>query len=484
MVFYDRKDESKGLDDLYARDRGILAVAYGRRGIGKTALIQHWITTRHHRAIFWNVQPTSPQQQLQSFSQAVRAFASRENTVPPDFTYESWDDAFEEIVRLSQKERLVVVLDDYDQLIGCGSDLPRSLQRIWDLRLQSSQVMLFLIGSNVRAIEYDVLSYRAPMYGRAWWIAHLRPFPFTHLKSRLPNCSMMDRITLYAYVGGVPRYLELLDPQLTLTRNLLRVLSSPMLLEDADAILREQFDKPHLYAAVLESLVRGTTDSKQIARTSGVEHRDVSRCLKMLERAKIIRWEGPATARFPDTSRLGRYRIADQYFLFYFRCLAPIRSLIERGQMKQALAKLRVSLDEFIGTEIFPGLCREWLYRQWRKLPFHPQYVGANWGEGTQPIDIVAISHEDHGILFGKCNWSRRPIGADDVDALIQRSVGVVPQPSDEWNVSYAFFSRSGFTKTARQAIGKAKCLWVNLDDLDAGLQEAARCRGRGKSRS
>jgi AAA+ ATPase superfamily predicted ATPase len=481
MVFYDRKEELQGLDRLYGRERGILAVAYGRRGIGKTTLIQRWITTRQHRAIFWNARPTSPQGQLQSFSQAIRAFGSSEATVQSDFTYASWDDAFEEILRFARRERLVVVLDDYDQLLACGSDLPGSLQRIWDLRLQSSQMMLFLIGSNVRAFEYDVLSYRAPMYGRAWWIAHLRPFLFAHLKSRLPNYSMMDRITLYACVGGVPRYLELLDPQLTLTQNLLRVLSSPMMREDADVILREQFDKPHLYAAVLESLARGNGDSKQIAQTLGVEHRDVSRCLKMLERAKIIRWEGPATARFPDTSRLGHYRIADQYFHFYFRCLASIRSLLERGQMKQAPAQLRESLDKFIGTEILPGLCREWLYRQWRKLPFHPQYVGAQWGEGTQPIDLVAINHEDHGILFGKCNWSKRPIGEADVRALMQQSVGVIPQPSDEWNVSYAFFSRSGFTRSARQAIGNAECFWVNLDDLDSGLQEDARGRGRGK---
>jgi len=299
----------------------------------------------------------------------------------------------------------------------------------------------------------------------------------------LPNQSMMDRITLYASVGGVPRYLELLDPQLTLTQNLLRVLSSPMMLEDADTILREQFDKPHLYAAVLESLARGVTDSKQIAQTLGVEHREVSRCLKMLERAKIIRWEGPATARFPDTSRLGHYRIADQYFLFYFRCLAPVRSLIERGQTKEGLRQLCESLDGYIGAEIFPGLCREWLYRQWRKLPFHPQYAGAHWGEGTQPIDIVAINHEDHGILLGKCNWSKRPIGEVDVRTLIKQAATAMPQPAEEWNVSYAFFSRSGFTRSARQAIGNAKCFWVNFDDLDSGLQEDAPSRGRGKLR-
>ena len=77
-----------------------------------------------------------------------------------------------------------------------------------------------------------------------------------------------------------------------------------MMLEDADALLREQFDKPHLYAVVLDSLARRATDSKMIAQILGVEHREVSKCLKFLERAKIIRWVGPATARSPETSRL------------------------------------------------------------------------------------------------------------------------------------------------------------------------------------
>ncbi len=52
MNFLNRKEEWRQLDDLYKRDRGILAVAYGRRGIGKTTLVQRWIATRHYRAIY------------------------------------------------------------------------------------------------------------------------------------------------------------------------------------------------------------------------------------------------------------------------------------------------------------------------------------------------------------------------------------------------------------------------------------------------
>lgn len=251
------------------------------------------------------------------------------------------------------------------------------------------------------------------------------------------------------------------------------------MLEDAEALLREQFDNPHLYAAVLTALARGDTDSKQIAQALGIAQRDVAKVLKSLERAKIIRWTGPATARFPDTSPLGHHRVVDRYLLFYFRCLAPIRSLLGRGQMKEAMAQLSRSLDEFISTEIFPGLCREWLYRQWETLPFHPMYVGANWGEGIPSIDLVGINHEEQGILFGKCNWSKQSISDADVRTLLEQSKTAIPHPVEEWNISYAFFSRSGFTKAARRAI-EVRYFWVDLEDLDRGLQISRR---RGRSR-
>ncbi len=171
--------------------------------------------------------------------------------------------------------------------------------------------MLVLIGSNTYAMDYHVLSYRAPMYGRAGWIDYLRPRPFADLKTWLPNYSMADCITAYACVGGVPRYLNLLDSQLTLNQNLLRAISSAVMLEDADTLVRKQFDQPHLSAAILSALAYGHIDSKQIAQMLGVEHRDVAKVLKSLERAKLIRWIGPATARFPDTTPLGHYSVAD-----------------------------------------------------------------------------------------------------------------------------------------------------------------------------
>ncbi len=151
--------------------------------------------------------------------------------------------------------------------------------------------------------------------------------------------------------------------------------------------------------------------------------------------------------------------------------------------MREAMTQFRASLDEFISTEIFPGLCREWLYRQWETLPFHPMYVGANWGEGIPSIDLVVIDREEHGILFGKCCWNKQSINAEEVRTFLEQSKAFNPHPVEEWNISYAFFSRAGFTKAARRATEKAKCYWIDLEELDSGLQPNENSRNRRRIR-
>src|SRR5438552_8923326 len=103
MPFYNRKRELALLDDLYVRAGGQMFVLYGRRRIGKTALLTHWLAQRGRGAIFWTADRTSPANQLRAFSQAIQAYAAPGETVPVEFTYASWDQAFNEIARLSRQ---------------------------------------------------------------------------------------------------------------------------------------------------------------------------------------------------------------------------------------------------------------------------------------------------------------------------------------------------------------------------------------------
>src|ERR1700722_19919851 len=99
--FLGRAAELRLLDQLARSDRAALLVLYGRRRIGKTRLLTHWIGSSGARDLYWVAEPTSSLDQLRSFSQALYDFANPGAPAPSDaptergFTYASWQQAFQ-----------------------------------------------------------------------------------------------------------------------------------------------------------------------------------------------------------------------------------------------------------------------------------------------------------------------------------------------------------------------------------------------------
>ena len=101
-----------------------------------------------------------------------------------------------------------------------------------------------------------------------------------------------------------------------------------------------------------------------------------------------------------------------------------------------------------------------------------PRRVGSFWGTRKPQIDVVAINEDDHAILVGECKWTAEPIRKWIVEDFFRRADEIIPEPADKWRVTYALFSRSGFTREARQAAGDRSCLWIGLDQIDADLRD------------
>ncbi len=473
MPFYDRKRELRILDDLFSRSEGQLLVLYGRRRIGKTALLTHWINQRKHPALFWTADRTGAANQLRTFSQLFHTLIDPHTPVPPEFTYASWELVFNELARLCESQRLVVVLDEFTYILEANPGLASVLQRIWDHRLQHSKIFLVLSGSHAGMIVRETLTYRSPLYGRATQSVHLQPLPFGVMCDFFPHYPMADRVTLYACLGGVPHYLRLCDPSTTAEENLERLLTSSLILEDAGTLLRDQLNEPRNYVAIIENIAAGYTRRTEIAKMADLDPSSESQYLANLQQLGIVAREVPATASRPEQSKQGRYRIADPYLRYYYRFLAPSRTKLEQGYTKQVWATIRQHLEEFVGTFGFEDLAREWVLRQGEdgRLPFVPRRVGSFWKRPGPQVDVIAINEDDHAILLGECKWTADSLGRSTVLGLLEKTATVVPSPLEDWKVYYAFFSKSGFTDEAKRAAGSAKCFWVDLEQLDRVLR-------------
>ncbi len=128
--------------------------------------------------------------------------------------------------------------------------------------------------------------------------------------------------------------------------------------------------------------------------------------------------------------------VSDIFFRFWFRFCFPYRSLLEEGK-EELLLKREISpyFSEFMGL-IFEQICREVLLSDFDE-------VGSWWYKENE-IDIVAINTNE--LLFGECKWTNQPL---DISALHKLPFIAEKTGLHAKKISYAFFSKSGFTKDA-----------------------------------
>jgi uncharacterized protein len=457
MAFFARNQELQLLSDLYQRPGAQFLILYGRRRIGKTALVTQWGGGLAEPPLYWMASQTSATNQLRNFSQALFQFLNPATAVTPTFSYPSWDAALAEVARAAANRRLVIVLDEFTYVMQADPEAPSLLQKAWDHHLQGSQAFLILMGSLAGIIQRTALDYQSPLYGRATARLKLQPLGFGALAAMLPNFSSEQRVAVYTVTGGVPAYIQLFDDQLNILQNLQQRIVTPanVMLSDAVFLLHEQLDDPRNYVAVLEAIAAGFHNLTEIATMAGIERSNITKYLAVLRELGYVERLTPATVRRPEQSRQGRYVITDPYLRFYYRFLAPHAAAIEQGRVRQATSLLYDHLLDFIGTHTFEELSRDWvdIMAEMGELSFLPERTGSFWSKQAQ-VDVVAINWRTKDILLGECKWGQGAVERDVIQALVNKTAKVLPGDFP-WRVQYAFFARHGFTPAA-EALAQA----------------------------
>lgn len=483
MEFVGRTYELNYLDRLYDQAEASLCVVYGRRRIGKTRLLTHWLETRELPGFYWVASDTSAVATLRSLSQILYEQIHGQRPDDPSFSYYDWDEWLRQLASFAQQRstKTVVILDEFTYAIEAYPDLPHKLQAAWDHSLKKLPILLILSGSQVGMMEDEFLAHRSPLYGRATGLLHLQQWSFRDLRAGFPNYDIESCIALYSVLGGVPYYLEQIDPTLSVVENIMqRVMQSPLLVQDEPRLLlHDHFQQPGLYTAIIGEVANATHSPKEIAKNLGIEAGTVSSYLNTLVRIGLLIRETPATERHPARSRRSRYRVTDPYLRFYHRFLAPNLPLLLRGSYRAVWNTIEQHWRAFVGTYTFEELCREWVYvaAEIGQLSFLPQTVGSHWSKSEQ-IDLVAINWDEATVLFGECKWKRTSVfSLAETQKLVSRAaqISLATQSGRPFTSQYIFFSRSGFSPPAQTYAEEVGAQLVDLTELDRVLGQASR---------
>jgi hypothetical protein len=449
--FLDRQRELDLLGTLWDSPDAQFLVLYGRRRVGKTALLTEWIQHPSRRSLYWVASPTSAALQLRAFSQAVYNFANPDSPAPPTFTFASWEQAFQQVAQLAEKERLALFIDEFTYLLEVDPSIAGQMQNLWDHLLSKRNLFLCLSGSHLGMMQREFLSYQAPLYGRASAQLHLQPFFFGSTGRFFPDYSAADRVAIYAIFGGVPAYWERVDPQKSIAQNIKSQLLTPNNLLQAEPrlLLQDFVSEPHNYIAILSAIANGAHMLREIVSAAGLPTGHVTKNLSVLIQAGFVERRIPVTGR--ETSRAGRYHIADPYLRYYFRFLAGRQDQLALGIQEQALAEISRHTPDFIGKYTWEELCREWTLRAGAagELPYLSDRVGSAWNASTQ-VDVVGINSMERTLILGECKWTTTAGPRKAMEDLVQEKATRIVPRDGIWEVFFIGFSRSGWSAGAQ----------------------------------
>ena len=461
-MFYCREQELGAMNRRYDKGKFECVVIYGRRRVGKTALINEFCKDKP--TIYFSALNASTQENLEALSRAIYQYKNADGTNAP--TYGSYADALDAITEMAKFQRLIFVIDEYPYLAKAEKSISSRLQHIIDHVWQEGQLFLILCGSSMSFMEYQVLGYESPLYGRRTAQLKMHALTYREITAFHPNLNLEDQALLYGITGGIPHYINKLEVEEDLDEALLDNFfnATGYLFEEPENLLKQELREPAIYNSVISVIAGGATRSNEISTKVGLESGVCAKYLKVLLELGILRKETPMTEK-PGKKTI--YVIDDNFFRFWYRFVPRNLSAISANRIRQIYDRaIKQYYPDYMGL-IFEKMCQEYLLRYAQGLPIILSEVGQWWGTDSKTrkevqIDIVGTPVEGNEYIIGSCKYKNEKIGVDELELI--RNYASVFRKDGQFH--YFIFSKGGFTDALQKLAVQGKVTLLTLEDI------------------
>ena len=437
-MFIGREHELNTLNKLYNSDKFEFAVIYGRRRVGKTALISEF--TKDKDTIFFTGVETNAKQNLDNFSRCIMEY----NTgIASGASYNSFQMALEYVFELAKTKRIVLVIDEYPYVARASKSLASTL--LIDKNKDASKLFLILCGSSMSYMEDHVLAYKAPLYGRRTAQFKINPFEFLEACRYFENFSDEDKALAYGIVGGTPQYLMQLDDKLSIEENIKNTHLNPSssIFEEPTNLLKHEVREPAIYNAVITAIATGSSKMNEISNKIDEDTSVCATYIKNLITLGIVKKESPYGKK---STRKTIYSIEDNMFHFWYRFVPENTSIISRGAVDLAYSRIAPELSSYMGS-VFEDICKQYLWKLLLegKCAVNFTDLGRWWGanpktKSQEEIDIMGTDKDT--ALFAECKWTNEKVDLGVLETLVERSTLF-----NYKRTHFYLFAKAGFTK-------------------------------------
>lgn len=315
-----RKKELQEIADIVATDRPELIAVYGRRRVGKTFLVRQSVGDQFCFYIT-GVYKSPLKEQLRNFGDEMRSRTGKKVSNP-----KSWHEAFlmlNDYLSNVHASNKVVFIDEIPWLDTPKSGFLREFDLFWNRYGSACDgLKLFVCGSATTWMISKFIGDRGGLHNRVTHTIYLSPFTLRetelYFQSKGFGWQHYDITEAYMAFGGIPFYLDMVSPRLSVAQNIDALFFSP------HALLRDEFN------FLFSSLFKNSTLYKRIvtalaSKSRGLTREDIKKelkidkggylteCLDNLVLCDFVRSYAP----FDKRKRGTLYQLTDLFSLFW-----------------------------------------------------------------------------------------------------------------------------------------------------------------------
>ena len=346
------------LSALWKKKTSSMVVVSGRRRIGKSTLVERFAELSKCR--FIEIEGLAPEKGMTNEKQ-IANFCERLATATglPEAKADNWPKAFDALnAAISKTAKTIVFLDEISWMGAWDSAFPAYLKNAWDTQLSRKDSLILVLAGSVSAWIQDNILKSKGFVGRISLDVTLPEMPLADCREfwgrKADQTALREILDVLSVTGGIPKYLQEIDPSLDADENIRRLCFMPegYLFRDFNSIFNDVFGSAVMKRNLLQKLAEGPATLSELSSKIGVEaNGHVSDDLRDLAEAGFI---APSFGLNPETGakvRQIQYRLRDNYTRFYLKFIAPRETAIRGGLFRFTTMEQLPGWDSVMGLQ-------------------------------------------------------------------------------------------------------------------------------------
>ena len=475
--FVNRVDDLDRMEQWWAAPTRDALALIGRRRVGKSWLFRRFADRKP--AIILVADQRLLTTQMARFAEALEPHLGVRPAI------DDLAGLFRILYQLGRNEKILAVIDEFPYLVPEGKariEVLSEVQAVMEELRDESQTKIVLCGSLIGQMR-QLLADGSPISGR---LQQLDVWPLTFEEAGLlmeGEDSAEERITRFAVVGGMARYLDELGKgnlRTTVSRNVLD--RRGQLFNDPRVVLDQELNNPATYFSILEEVSKNPVPTEHLTNKLGVDSHTLAPYLSTLREMRLITSTAPVGA--PKSSPRTKHRVSDGFIRFWFRFVFPNQDDLQDGLAGEDLwdADIEPYLSDFVAS-VFEDLCVRYTRSVYGATA---PTVGGWWGPAlnkhrrdgtrtTEEVDVVGAQRSNLKII-GECKWTNGEMPKKVLDDLREFKLPAIKQENKlklpkAGGPTILLFAKNGFSAALHaEAEVDGNLHLITLDELVRAL--------------